>query len=124
MAKILVVDDEKDLAKVLTEKLKLEKFEVIYANNGEDGLAIALKDHPDLILLDVKMPRMDGVEVMKKLREDGWGKTIPIIFLTSLFLTDEKLEDIESDNPSYYIVKSDTSLDDIIAEVKRVLQVS
>ena len=67
---ILVVEDEKPMARALELKLYHEDFEVLEVENGEKGLEIALREHPDLILLDIIMPGMDGTTMLKKLRED------------------------------------------------------
>ena len=83
--KILIVEDEVVVALPLLDTLKKEGFDVIKAKDGEEGLAVALRDRPDLILLDILMPKMDGLTMMKKLRaENEWGKKAPIIFCKNL----------------------------------------
>lgn len=85
--KILVieaVEDNAPLRKALHDKFSLEGFSVIDAKDGEEGLTVAMSEHPDLILLDILMPKMDGLTMMKKLRQgDEWGKHVPIIVLTN-----------------------------------------
>lgn len=83
MAKILIVDDEKDVVELLQFLLEKDGHEVLSANNGKDGLDLALKNRPDLMLLDVMMPLMDGYTVQTKLEEAPEGKSIPIIVLTA-----------------------------------------
>lgn len=83
--KILVVEDEKQLVDMLTMRLNAEKYNVIAAYDGKAGLDRAKKEHPDLIILDVMMPEMDGFEVCRILKEDAKYKHIPIIFLTVKF---------------------------------------
>ncbi len=78
--KILLVDDEKNLTEILAFNLKKEGYEVLCAYDGEAGLQYALKESPDLVVLDVMMPKMDGFEVCKKIREKY---TMPIIMLTA-----------------------------------------
>lgn len=80
MAKVLVVDDEASIVNIIAYNLKKEGYEVITAENGEDGLALALNESPDLVLLDIMMPVMDGYEVCRKLREKS---NVPIIMLTA-----------------------------------------
>jgi DNA-binding response OmpR family regulator len=81
MALILVVEDEPDMAMGLQDNLQFEGYEVIQANDGEEGLRRCLEDHPDLLLLDVMLPKIDGFEVCKRVREAG--KSIPILMLTA-----------------------------------------
>jgi two-component system alkaline phosphatase synthesis response regulator PhoP len=83
MTKILVVEDEESLATALKEKVVKEGMEGDVARNGELGLELALRKHPDLILLDIIMPVMDGITMLKKLRDDEWGRSVPVIILTS-----------------------------------------
>lgn len=78
--KVLVVDDEKNIVDIISFNLKKEGYEVLRAENGEDGLQIILSENPDLILLDVMMPKMDGYEVCRKVREKV---NTPIIMLTA-----------------------------------------
>src|SRR3989344_674163 len=87
--KILVVDDSENLRLVLTDKLTGLGYEVVAVKNGKEGLAKALEVHPDIILLDVMMPEMNGWEMLEELRKDSWGKKAEVIMLTVL-------EDMES----------------------------
>lgn len=86
--RILIVDDTEDILLVVSRRLKSWGYEVLTASSGEEGLEIAFEDLPDLILLDVMMPRMKGREVCTKLKADPKTKHIPIIFLTALGLAD------------------------------------
>ena len=124
--KVLVieeVEDDNSLRKVMHEKLSLEGFEVLEAKDGEEGLAIALEKHPDLILLDIVMPKMDGVTMMKKLRKESeWGKQVPIILLTNLSKDDNELiEAVTENEPSFFLVKSDHTMREIIEKIKNRL---
>ncbi len=80
MAKVLVVDDESSIVNIISYNLKKEGYEVITAEDGEEGLELALSEKPDLILLDIMMPKMDGYEVCRKVREKS---NVPIIMLTA-----------------------------------------
>lgn len=71
---ILVVEDQIPILQILVYRFDSEGFNVIEAKNGKDGLELALKEHPDLILLDIILPKLDGIEMLKKLRADNWGK--------------------------------------------------
>ena len=124
--KILVieeVEDDTSLRKVLRDKFKLEGFNVLEARDGEEGLATALHEHPDLILLDIIMPKMDGITMMKKLRQqDEWGKNVPIILLTNLSANDEKINQAVADNmPAYYLVKSNYTIEDLVDKIRERL---
>jgi len=124
--KILVIEeieDDKALRNVLHDKFAVEGFKVIEAGDGEEGLATALRERPDLILLDIVLPKMDGITMMRKLREaDEWGKTVPIILLTNLSADDNKINQaIAEDEPAYYLVKADWNINDLVEKVKERL---
>ena len=120
---ILIVEDDSSLRNVLHDKFILEGFDVLDAKDGEEGLALALSLHPDLILLDIVMPKMDGMTMMKKLREtDEWGKNVPVILLTNLSADDEKINQaIAVNEPAYYLVKSDYTISYLVEKIKERL---
>ncbi len=123
--KILVVEDEPDMRQALVESLQHEGFEVIQAANGGEGLIEAHGGHPDLIVLDILMPKMDGMEMMKKLRQQNeWGRKVPIILLTNLSADDKIMRGIVEDEPSYYLIKSDWKIPDVIEKVREMLKVN
>jgi len=121
---ILIVDDEMVINKVYTEGMRDEGFSVISAMNGKDGLEIALKEKPDIILLDILMPIMDGLTMMQKLRDtNSYGKSVPIILLTNLSASEDKIMSaITKNEPAYYLVKSDWSLSDVVDKVRERLR--
>ena len=82
--KILIVDDEKDALFILEKELTARGYSVIAADNGKDALRVAISERPDLIILDLWMPEMDGAEVAERLKGDISTKDIPVIFLTCL----------------------------------------
>lgn len=122
--KILIVEDEIVISKVYAEGLKDEGFIVLVAMNGKDGLELALREKPDLILLDILMPVMDGLTMMDKLREDDtYGKNVPIILLTNLSAREEKiLQAVTENKPAYYLVKSNFNLSEILEKIKECLK--
>jgi len=110
------------MLKILSEALTESAFETVQAANGAQGLALALEKHPDLIIADLLMPQMDGMTMMKRLREDEWGKDVPIIVLTNVNPdTNSALQAIIANHPAYYFVKSDMKLETIVEKVKEVL---
>jgi len=124
--KILVIEEVEDdslLRNALSAKLVLEGFGVLAASNGEEGLATALQEHPDLILVDIVLPGMDGITMMKKLRDSGeWGKNVPIILLTNLSADDQRINQAIVDNePAYYMMKSNSKISDLISKIKERL---
>ena len=121
--KVLVVEDDPSMLLVLSKTLAREGFDILKAVNGKEGLDVALKEHPDLIFLDVLMPVMDGMTTMKKLREDAWGKDVPIVLLTNVNPDNEGLADIVKGHPAFYILKSNFSLDSIAQKAREALKI-
>ena len=114
---ILLVEDEEASALALGNALEQAGYTVTKAADGEQGLKMALSDHPDLILADLKMPKMSGMDMIKEIRKDEWGKTAEVIILTNV--SDAvMLEEAMSHNTFFYIVKGDTSINDVIATIK------
>lgn len=118
---ILIAEDEAPLLKVLTDTLNENGFDTIQAKNGIEGLKFALEKHPDLILLDILMPQMDGLTVMNKLRAETWGKTVPVIFLTNVSPdSDASLQAIMQYQPAYYIMKSNIQIDQLLEKINGI----
>lgn len=117
---ILVVDDEKDLLDLIEYNLKKEGFDVLKAENGEEGIKKAKEHKPDLVLMDIMMPKMDGMEAVEIMRADDELKSIPIIFLTAR--SDEKTE-VEGLNKGGddYITKP-ISTTKLISRIKAVMR--
>lgn len=116
--KILIIDDDENFVWIVEQNFTSKGFSVVTAGNGEEGLKMAEKEKPDLILLDLLMPKMDGMEMAKQMKAKGIN--IPIIFLTNMSDVDHISKAIEA-GPSDYIIKSDVSVDKIVAEVKKKL---
>lgn len=116
---ILVVEDEGILQKALAGALEDAHFEVLTASDGKEGLEVALKKKPDLILLDLNMPVMDGIETLKHLREDKWGNDVYVIILTNRDPGNELLAEAEHEPVrSEYLMKSEYDIDQVIDIVK------
>ena len=120
MQKILIVEDDAELLQSLSNMLSQDKFEVIEAKNGAEGLEIALGSKPDLILLDILMPVMDGLTMLKKLKMNDAVKNIPVIILTNLSDTEKIAEAMESGACSY-LIKIDLKNNDLVENVRSVL---
>lgn len=117
MKTILLVEDEPTLQKTLTVALTQEGYEVKSALDGEIGLRLARETKPDLILLDLILPKMDGFEVLDELKKDDAVKNIPVIILTNL----ESTQDIEKAlalGATNYLVKANYDLKDVIEKIK------
>lgn len=117
---ILVAEDEEPLRRVLKDILSFEGYQVIEAVNGEEGLEMVLKEHPDLVLLDIVMPKMDGLTMLKKLRTDDWGKTAPVMILTNLSDNDEVIKTAKDEGIEYF-VKTDIKINEVIEKIKAKL---
>lgn len=120
--KILIVEDDVNMREALVHRFAAEHFMALSAGDGLSGLARALEEEPDIILLDIKMPGLDGMEVMKKLRgASEWGKHVPIILLTSLEADERIMKGIVADEPAYYVIKDNFTLSDVVDRVKERL---
>jgi len=119
--KILVVEDESAVNYALSLKFNLIKgVELFFAKDGEQGLNMALEKKPDLILLDIIMPKMDGIEMLKKLRQDNWGKNVKVIILSNLSHTDREREAREL-GVEDYIIKAEWELEEVVKLVESKL---
>lgn len=119
---ILIVEDEVSLRSILREKFSIEGFEVFEAEDGEAGLDVATKRHPDLILLDIVMPKMDGNTMLKRLRGDKWGSKALVMILTNLDSLTDVAKTMEN-NAFEYFIKSDVKIEDLVSRVKEKLLV-
>lgn len=117
--KVLVVEDEGLLRELLAEKMRLEGFDVLEAMDGEKGLQLALEEEPDLVLLDLLMPGMGGMEVLKHMREDARTRSTPVIILSNLSGKENIAEGAEY-GAVEYLVKSNFTLDDIVVKIKEI----
>jgi PleD family two-component response regulator len=118
--KILVIEDDNSIRKALKNKLLEEDFNVMEAVNGLQGLELALSRKPDLILLDIVMPLMDGLTVLKKLREDIWGRDAKVIILSNL--SDAKSVETSMEQGVYnYLVKANWRIEDVMEKIRETL---
>src|SRR3989344_3329855 len=101
MAKILIVEDDEITLGMYKTELENNNYVVSVARNGREGLVKAKEEKPDLILLDIRMPVMNGMVMLKELRRDAWGKTVPVIILTNFDADDEITWQVAQTEPSY-----------------------
>ena len=121
LQRVLIVEDETVLRHVLADKFGRQGFVVSEAKDGEEGLKIALNEHPDIILLDLIMPKLDGLSMVDQLQKDAWGKQVPVLVLTNL--SDLHTVDLARARGLFnYFVKSDWSIDDLIKKTRTVLE--
>ena len=121
--KILIVEDELSMLKILADTFRKENFLVLEAKDGESAFSKAISDKPDIILLDILLPKVDGLALLKKLRSaNEYGKNVPVIFLTNLSPDGEEINKVITEyTPAYYLVKTNWNVEDIIEKVKERL---
>ena len=118
-----VVEDEKSLRGAIVDILHRKNFNTLEAKNGKEGVEIAFSKHPDLILLDLIMPEMDGMTALKKIREDPWGAHVPVIILTNVSANNEQLvNDMVTHKPMHYLIKSDSEIHNVIKKIEEILK--
>ena len=117
---VLVIDDEKDLLELVRYNLEKEHLEVITASDGQSGLEIGLRHKPDLVLLDLMMPGMNGLEVCKQLRSDSRTSRVPIIMLTAKAAETDKIVGLEMGADDY--ITKPFSVRELLARVRAVLR--
>ena len=119
--KILIVEDEIPLLQLLADQLNRQGLIVFEAKNGVEGLKTALEAKPDLILLDIAMPEMDGIDMLKKLRDDVWGKNARVLILSN-FSDSDKIAAALGEGGFEYLIKSDWSLERLLIKIKETLE--
>jgi CheY-like chemotaxis protein len=122
MNKVLIVEDEKSIRTMLKTALQKADLTVLEAENGEQALDFAMKERPGIILLDVIMPKMHGIDFMNALQSDEWGKTVPIILLTN-YAEDPRVIKVVSDKRCELMRKEESRVDEIVAKVKEKISV-
>lgn len=121
MKKILVIEDNLAYMKLLRDQLSLKGYKVIEAKNGRVGLNLAKLQHPDLILLDLKMPIMAGLPMLSKLRKDTYGKSAKVIILTNIEPDDKIVQKVIKEQPFVYYIKNDIQFSELIQKIEELL---
>ncbi len=119
--KILVVEDDVFLREMITRKLLLEKFEVVPANDGEEGIEKAKKEKPDLVLLDLILPGIQGYEVLSKIKEDKATAKVPVIILSNLGQKEEVEKGLKMGAVDF-LIKANFDPDEIVTKIKSLLK--
>lgn len=120
---ILIVDDDLTLREMYVERLKAEGFTVDAAKDGEEAIQRAKLNHPNVILLDIMMPKINGLDVLKMIKSDEETKDIPVLLLTALIQDIDKTKGLTS-GADDYIVKSETMPGEVIEKIKNALEKS
>lgn len=118
--KILIIEDDKALRRVLHFRLSQEAYNVLIAEDGEAGLALVKAEMPDLVLLDLIMPKMNGFETLRRIKADEAMRNIPVIVLSNLN-QDSDLAQARELGAVDFVLKTDFSMDQVVERVKRVL---
>ena len=124
MAKVLLVDDDSSIRTLYGDQFERHGFEVKVVHDGREALTELSKSKPDVVLLDMMMPQMDGMGFLKELRDSPHSYNIPVIILTNLEPTDIVLQGILKYKPAYYMLKFNTAPQDIVQKINDVLQVN
>ena len=120
MTRIAIIEDDSVISQMYRMKFEADGFDVQVANNGRDGVALVNDFSPDIILLDIQMPVMNGDEALREIRRNDWGKTVPVLILTNLG-EEEAPKDIRSLGIESYIVKADLTPRQVVERVKTTL---
>jgi len=120
MTKIAIIEDDQVISQMYRMKFEADGFDVQLANNGKHGVELAEAFSPDIILLDLQMPEMNGVEALEIIRKNEWGKNIPVIILTNLG-EEEAPKELRSLGIHSYIVKANLTPRQVAQRVKEAL---
>lgn len=120
MSKILLVEDDFSLRDIYSARMQAEGHNVVTASDGEEALAVAMRDHPELIVLDVMMPKISGFDVLDILRSTPETKNTKVIMMTALSQETDRTRG-EALGVNKYLVKSQVTLEDVMSAVRQVL---
>lgn len=123
MTKIAIIEDDAVISQMYRMKFEADGFTVEVAGNGQDGVGLVKEFQPDLILLDMQMPVMNGDEALAAIRKEDWGKTVPVIVLTNLG-EEEAPKNLRSLGIHSYIVKADLTPRQVAERVKEALNLT
>lgn len=118
--KILLIEDDPFLLNMYATKFELENFEVVVADDGEKGAKLALKESPDIILLDIILPKKDGFEVLKIIKSDEKARKIPVVLLTNLSQKNE-IEKGMAMGANDFLIKAHFMPSEVVAKIKKII---
>lgn len=110
---VLIAEDEPALRAALAEEFAMAGYTVREAADGVEGVKLARETTPNLILLDLLMPRKSGVEMMRELEDEEWARDVPVIILTNVGLGEKQVKDVVRENPAWYLMKANHSLEEV-----------
>ena len=117
---VLIVDDTDSIREMYTDAFALAGFEVVVAKDGEEGVHLALQHHPDVILMDIEMPGIDGHAAVNKIRRDAWGKKAKIVYLTNKSDAENIVHAVEQGSEEY-IIKANVMPKEVVNKVRMVM---
>lgn len=123
MTKIAIIEDDLVISQMYRMKFEADGFEVQLANDGEKGVALVKSFKPDIVLLDLQMPNLDGTGALRQIRENSWGKDVPVIILTNLG-KEEAPKEIKDLGIHSYIVKAELTPRQVVSHVKEALNIA
>lgn len=121
MDRILLVEDDPAMATLYQDLFEKEGYSITVATDGEQGLKLALSSMPDIMLLDVLLPKMNGLTILTRVRATDWGKKTPIIMLSNVDPDDTMMQHIGHGQPTYYLLKANTNPGELLEKVKGIL---
>lgn len=123
MTKIAIIEDDPVISQMYRMKFESDGFNVQLANNGKNGVALVETFGPDIVLLDLQMPEMNGVDALQIIRKNSWGKTVPVIILTNMG-EEESPKELHSLGIHSYIVKANLTPKQVVQHVKEALNIA
>lgn len=121
MTKIAIIEDDPTISQMYRMKFEADGFDVQLADNGRTGVKLVEAFKPDLILLDMQMPEMNGVTALKEIRKNDWGKDVPVIILTNLG-REEAPKELDELGVEDYVVKAESTPRQVVQKVKETLK--
>jgi DNA-binding response OmpR family regulator len=123
MTKIAIIEDDSVISQMYRMKFEAAGFDVQMADNGKRGVELVEAFSPDIILLDLQMPEMNGTEALEIIRKNDWGKSVPVIILTNLG-EEESPKELKALNIHSYIVKANLTPNQVLEQVKKALNIA
>ncbi len=119
-ASVLIVEDDESIRELYASAFGVAKMEVFTASNGAEGVKLALKHHPDAILMDIMMPVMNGHDAVNKIRSDAWGKNVTVVYLTNMSDAENVVHAVEQGS-SEYIIKANMTPREVVNHVRMAM---